>query len=638
MRKIKGKWQFIDLEENAGIYGINEAGRNNFSDKPTVNLTREICQNSIDASINNETVKVDFHEFSIRTQEIPGYEGLKKAVDNGREYWKQKFKNDDKTDEFYENAQNILNNEFVRVLRISDFGTSGLTGIDSEEGTGDWNNLVKDNGVSDKGDNSGGSFGIGKTAPFVVTGLRTVYYATQNIDGQKGFQGTSILATFYDGKNKKLGRGYFADKRSKFSAIKNWYSLDPNFSRSDEQKGTDLFVAGTQLNENWEDETLVTVIDNFLISILEGKLEVNIGKYQINSETIEDYFEIYNEYQNYDFSSGYAYEYYLTYKFHKPQRKYYYSLFEENDIELIVLFNKENKKISVKNQRVYIARQSGMKVFDKAWNPKIDFSAVLVIRGEEANGFFKKLENPSHTKWENYERFPDTKSKNEAEKKKRKVFDFINQKIKDFIEENLSERLNAEGLSDFLPEKDVNETGEDGEEETLNDIRSTITEVTKGKTKASKGIGDDDRQKTDDLSKDPKGEDETSGNGGKNPSDNPPSRESASPGDGNRKGFKKISRKPKNIKIFPVSDTKYLADFQLDKEVQEIELILYYVGEDGKKETILIKDVDSSINHYFEDNKLYFTAASAMDHFNFSFKKEEANSFSFGVIVNEIQR
>ena len=46
--------------------------------------------------------------------------------------------------------------------------------------TGQWHRLVKMTGQSAKNSNTaGGSYGIGKHAPFAVSGLRTIFYSTR---------------------------------------------------------------------------------------------------------------------------------------------------------------------------------------------------------------------------------------------------------------------------------------------------------------------------------------------------------------------------------------------------------------------------------------------------------------------------
>ncbi|RKJ16181.1 hypothetical protein D7X33_47490, partial [Butyricicoccus sp. 1XD8-22] len=64
-----------------------------------------------------------------------------------------------------EQAKYILNEQEIPFLRISDFNTKGLEGAQTGELGSPWSSLVREAGSSNKGDSSGGSFGIGKSAP-----------------------------------------------------------------------------------------------------------------------------------------------------------------------------------------------------------------------------------------------------------------------------------------------------------------------------------------------------------------------------------------------------------------------------------------------------------------------------------------
>lgn len=80
-------------------------------------------------------------------------------------------------------------------MRISDFNTTGLLGS-AEEYNSPWTNLTKSSGASDKVGSQGGSFGIGKFAPFACSDLRTVFYSTKDKDGEKASQGVARLTSF----------------------------------------------------------------------------------------------------------------------------------------------------------------------------------------------------------------------------------------------------------------------------------------------------------------------------------------------------------------------------------------------------------------------------------------------------------
>lgn len=142
------------------------------------------------------------------------------------EYWNDG--NNQKTTRFFDKAIDVFNQDFIDVLRISDFNTTGLTGSDKDYNSA-WQNLVKSSGVSNKGGTSGGSFGIGKSAPFACSDLRTVFYSTIDNQGLKAFQGIARLVSF---KKKKFigddptttGIGYYGVKE-KIVLSENVYLL-----------------------------------------------------------------------------------------------------------------------------------------------------------------------------------------------------------------------------------------------------------------------------------------------------------------------------------------------------------------------------------------------------------------------------
>lgn len=142
------------------------------------------------------------------------------------EYWNDG--NNQKTTRFFDKAIDVFNQDFIDVLRISDFNTTGLTGSDKDYNSA-WQNLVKSSGVSNKCGTSGGSFGIGKSAPFACSDLRTVFYSTIDNQGLKAFQGIARLVSF---KKKKFigddptttGIGYYGVKE-KIMLSENVYLL-----------------------------------------------------------------------------------------------------------------------------------------------------------------------------------------------------------------------------------------------------------------------------------------------------------------------------------------------------------------------------------------------------------------------------
>lgn len=180
------EWSFPS--NNFGtLNGIGEAGIETFKGAPYRSLAREICQNSLDArSSKSKPVRVVFSLSSIQSRDIPRFEVLREALSRCLQFWKEQ--GNDKTVAFFKEATTVASLSAIDLLRISDFNTTGLTGSDKEYST-PWQDLVKASGVSSKGGSSGGSFGIGKSAPFACSKLRTVFYATRDINRLEAFQG-----------------------------------------------------------------------------------------------------------------------------------------------------------------------------------------------------------------------------------------------------------------------------------------------------------------------------------------------------------------------------------------------------------------------------------------------------------------
>ena len=166
------KWNFPS-NDHGETKGINDSGVATFRGTPLKSLAREICQNSLDAA-REKTVRVDFNMFCIPVSSVPGAEVLKDVFKRCLEFWNsQKARS---TKEFYTNALEVVGRDNCYFLRISDFNTVGLTGA-HEEINSNWTNLTKSSGASDKKGTAGGSYGIGKYAPFACSDFSTVFYA-----------------------------------------------------------------------------------------------------------------------------------------------------------------------------------------------------------------------------------------------------------------------------------------------------------------------------------------------------------------------------------------------------------------------------------------------------------------------------
>ena len=431
------------------IMGIGEAGIETFKGSPYRSLAREICQNSMDAQHNCAMpVQIEFSRSLINNSDIPDYETLHEAIISCLKFWTEQ--NNEKTIKFFNKAKDIIENRQIGVLRISDYNTTGLRGSDKDYNT-DWQNLVKATGVSDKSGSAGGSFGIGKSAPFACSSLRTIFYSTQDIDGLKATQGIARLVSF---KEKDLsgiekdsvttGIGYYsASKRN--DAIKDCMSLESGYCRA--SCGTDIYIVGFESSNDWQSEVIASILDEFLLSIRQNRLIVKVGCVEICSSNLNGLIEQYKRY-----ISKVTYDYYQVMAGMESKTKQFtYTIPSVGMIELYVQMDQSF------HRKVMMCRNNGMKVFDLDHiSGTIQFAAICILKDDEVTKYFRNMENPQHNKWEP-ERHPDgkNKAKNNVDLIKR----FIKEKVNELGETIVVESSDAEGMGEFFA--DISFTGAD---------------------------------------------------------------------------------------------------------------------------------------------------------------------------------
>lgn len=414
--------------------GLNDAGIETFRGNPWDSLAREIIQNSLDAKKHGTAspVEVHFELNSLSIDKFPDREFFVGILEACREYWRSNTK----TKKFFNNALEVIDISPIPVLKISDYNTTGLTGSDMDHGT-NWHNLIKSVGVSDKSSSSGGSYGIGKNAPFACSQIRTVFYGTKDCDGKRAFQGVAKLVTHQNEQGETTqGTGYYGwlDRNR---PIIDYSEVDEFFHR--DQTGTDIFVFGFNAEDGWKSKIIISVLENFFMAIWKNKLVVRVGETIINSNSLPELIE--NHIGNdTEYLSGKYYNAITSEKAH---------YFNEPDfqgmgrIELYVLPERDYPK------RVAMVRGTGMKIFDKGhFQTPMKFAGVMLAIGEKLNEFLRILEPPSHNNWE-HERHDDPKY---AKKILNKLKSWVNEKVRSISFSDDAEELEVEGMSQYLPD------------------------------------------------------------------------------------------------------------------------------------------------------------------------------------------
>lgn len=441
------KWRFIP-NQNSTIVGINDAGIETFTANMNKSLVREIIQNSLDAIVpeSKGPVCVEFNLFSVERSMIPDVDNLQEAIKKCLD------SNKDEPDafKFFNNAYELLSMKNIDILRISDHNTSGLEGSDTCEKGTSWSRLVKENGSSNKGQNSGGSFGIGKSAAFACSDLRTVFYSSVDTHNLKSNFGVAKLVSFQDETmGWTTGIGYYSEDE-KFVAIPEVANFDSNYSRTD--SGTDIYILGMHNSKEFRNVFVQAVLLDFLVSLVKGKLVVKIQDEIINKETLPKYISELNPYDDENIKALLDYYHLLTSADPKILKipldiNVYGKAYDFQNGEC-TLYLKESEGY---NRKILVTRSAGMRILEQnRISGSIEFTGVLLIEGAKMNETFKAMEVPSHDAWE------PGRCRGQ-EKYYTAVLNGLKRYMKDTVKDNFgkinTDAIDAIGASDFLPDK-----------------------------------------------------------------------------------------------------------------------------------------------------------------------------------------
>jgi len=618
------------------VYGINESGMEIFKGTPFKSLAREICQNSLDA-VNDKTmpVEVDFQIFDMPISGFPDKAGYREALDLIEIFYRNNQNR--KVKGFVKRAKEILTGNSIRCLRVSDTNTVGLIGsANVSNHFTPWSNLVMSTGVSEKGDTAGGSFGIGKSAPFACSEIRTVFYSTIDIEGHSASQGVARLISFKKpDESIAVGEGYFYDTEL-CVPIPSCLSVDRSYSRS--VCGTDLFIFAFDSDDNWEAEVFKSVIDGFMLALIEKRLNVRVGQRVISAENLD--------------------EYVLEYGAEMPHTKNYYEVMTSQDT---VVFNESpleffavlELSVLVKNGlhgKAAYFRSSGMKIQDRGnVSSFIPFAAVMILRGERINKYFRDMESVSHDKWEP-SRVEGANARKRAAANLKALYKFVKDVVSLFETDSESSEIEAEGIGEYLPD-DVSDDAREPEnpQETISDkVKSYEVEVVKkpvktGGTHESDDDAGNSEEDSTGVEDDTSDEDESEGRAPKGkPNENQgglgtPTRMNEDP-DASLKKRKPVRVKPSYIRLLcsDVQKREYLLYLTPVSTISEGYIEVRISGELGS-EPAHVKEawqlIDKRIPLSCIGNKIHIINVPNNDRSRFSFTFEFSEQFSLEVFV-----
>ena len=401
--------------------GVNDAGIVTFDGAPLANLAREALQNSVDARDHRDgPVSVTFEIRKVATSQFGG-PSLAKHVAACAKEWAA----DTKAKHVLDKAQKLLANSTIPMLGIIDTNTKGLAGTS-------WRGLVKVTGASFKlSESAGGSFGVGKSAPFTLSPLRTVCYWSlfrDGVDLVERFQGKAVLLSHPFDVGEEIG---MTQATGFYGMVQGCQALDardipvefrPN--KEDNEQGTAIWIMGfnpEQEGEPWQRAIARSVVSNFFYAIARGDLEVLLEpderapedeSWQIDAQTLKSQFQSLSRGESNDDDIRRARLYW------EVSRGEPTATWSDDDFGTVKLwigtaddFPEDEDHLP---SRVALIRQTGMLITDEQTRQRFrglrDYVAVCVFDDDDGNEFLRRMENPAHNQFE-YSRLDDDPKK-----------------------------------------------------------------------------------------------------------------------------------------------------------------------------------------------------------------------------------
>lgn len=468
------KWRF-PASNYGDKKGISSGDGETFKKYPYQSFAREILQNSIDVRVDDsEPVKIVFNEFTIKTKEIPGIEEYKAALGRCIELWK--FKSD--YVEEYSKRLEALEAEEIECLRISDFNTTGLQGIDT---TNPEKNfflaLVKGSGVSEKsGSVSGGSKGLGKNAAVILSKFGLVFYTTKtNNTGAIGSIGIADLISGYlegdtslTNRDYTQGKGFYGYDDAN-NPIPDIITLDKNFNERIKETGTDIYIIGFKKTDDWQNEVINGILESFMVAVMRKDLVVQFNDVIIDDTTVED---LINSAIIFPKNLNSIVSQYMLSKGGDDIIVRDVETDYGNPTLFVKVFKKGETDYSTHS--CSMIRYPLMKIKNFDFSPSYNISAMCIIPKGVLGERLRNIENAQHIDWET-SRISDAAEKKEIKAVLKSIKDQISDYIQEILQTNMSDSTDVEGAGEYLPSVENGDNKNDGQEKENKDASDQAT-------------------------------------------------------------------------------------------------------------------------------------------------------------------
>ena len=418
--------------------GFNDPGLAHFGGAREQSLARETIQNSLDAAASpGRPVDVEFE-----LQELDGGWFHKEELSRAINACTIAAGNDEKVLRAFGEAQRLVKQPKLTFLRVADRNTTGLRGRK-------WRALVKELGTSwhegaVRGVTAGGSWGIGKSAPFTVSSLRTVFYWTRfNEDDEvhELFQGKSVLMSHQFEGQERQGTGFFGQINGCEAISGALIPAEIADVEGERAPGTSLWIAGFPKETGWQKRIARRVVASFFGAIADGSLRVSLEMGSatergdiatIEGATLKEWFEqlAQTDGKGVDGDAEEVEEARLFWDLLRTEHSAERELQGIGHCRLWIRVDDDAQLPS----KVGLMRKTGMLITTEQrglirFPGMRRFIAICRFESEEGNALLRQMENPKHDQFEP-DRIEDPNQQQRATRALRRVTDWIREEIR----------------------------------------------------------------------------------------------------------------------------------------------------------------------------------------------------------------
>lgn len=434
--ELNCSWHFAKQPIASLDIGPNNAAAEHFTATPYPSLIRESIQNSLDVVYDRtKPVRMKFEFGKLRGLSYQAFFELKDHIKGVIDLYKDKAKPlyEDMLARFDKVQQN---QKIIEYIKVSDYNTKGM---DYKPDDSPFHAFVRALGLTVKEDSSsGGSFGFGKAAYFMMSPIRTVLVSTRTHENKLFFEGAASLCTHllpdeHGNLIKYQSHGYYDNQNGEKPASKE-EDIPIRFRR--DEIGTDIYIMGIdgsdEARNHAYDEMIKATLRHFWLSIMHGLLEVQIGDLNINAETLDElmtthYPELIDKNRN-----GENYNprpYYEAVKNAGSSEDFI--KIEDNlpmlgNVTLYIWKNKDARDgfVHMRKQRMFIHRA-------RHYTEHYGYYGVFLCTDDRGNRYLQSIEDPSHSKWQAGRNWADGRN--------------ISNEYSTFIKENVVGLFHSEG-------------------------------------------------------------------------------------------------------------------------------------------------------------------------------------------------